>query len=436
MRVLMTSFALNAHFYGSVPLAWALRAAGHEVRFASQPALTASITGAGLTAVPVGRNHTADDVMADVGAEIFSRYRYLDFSGGDPAMLEPEFLQGINTVLTSTFYMGANDDEMVDDLVAFARDWQPDLIIWEPFTFAGAVAARVTGAAHARLLWGPDLFLQMRQAFHGAMQSRPAELRDDSLAEWLTWTLGRYGHAFDEEMIVGQATIDQMPASIRPELSTRSVPMQYVPYNGPAVVPAWLREPPQRPRVCLTLGISVRDIAFIGDVVSLDELFEAVGDLDIEVVATLDEAQRAMVRHVPANTHVVEYVPFHALMPTCSAVVHHGGAGTWSTAAAHGVPQLMLAWMWDNVYRAKRTEELGAGLYLPPEKLSAASLRDGLVRLLSEPSFNANAELLRAEIQAGPTPASVVSTLEELAAAHQSCRPALVEVGPAAQRAL
>ena len=50
MRVLMTSVAVEAHFNGMVPLAWALRAAGHEVHFASHPALTEPIAAAGLTA--------------------------------------------------------------------------------------------------------------------------------------------------------------------------------------------------------------------------------------------------------------------------------------------------------------------------------------------------------------------------------------------------
>src|ERR1017187_1851466 len=38
-----------------VPVAWALRAAGHEVRVASQPDLTEVITGAGRPGVPVGQ---------------------------------------------------------------------------------------------------------------------------------------------------------------------------------------------------------------------------------------------------------------------------------------------------------------------------------------------------------------------------------------------
>ncbi|MGW1290379.1 activator-dependent family glycosyltransferase, partial [Streptomyces sp. NPDC002586] len=54
MRILFATFAVKTHLHPQIPIAWALRAAGHDVRVASQPDLAPDITGAGLTAVPVG----------------------------------------------------------------------------------------------------------------------------------------------------------------------------------------------------------------------------------------------------------------------------------------------------------------------------------------------------------------------------------------------
>lgn len=54
MRVLLVSFPWKTHFFSLVPLGWALQAAGHEVRVASEPYLLDTITGTGLTAVGVG----------------------------------------------------------------------------------------------------------------------------------------------------------------------------------------------------------------------------------------------------------------------------------------------------------------------------------------------------------------------------------------------
>ncbi|NUP00108.1 MAG: activator-dependent family glycosyltransferase [Nonomuraea sp.] len=415
MRILFTTFALDAHYLGSVPLAWALRAAGHEVRVASQPALTRTIVGAGLTAVPVGEDHELLAAMSAFEAEGNTSWNAIDLDPARPELGSREFLQALNDVLPRTFLAHANNDSMIDDLVRFARHWRPDLVIWEPFTFAGAVAAKAAGAAHARLLWGADLFLNQRVEFLRMLEQRDGQ---DALADWLDGVLARYGLVFDETVVRGQWTIDQMPPGIRLPLGEPTVLMRYVPYNGTAVVPDWLREPPERPRVCVTVGLTARDGAdyLVG---SLGGLFDAVGDLDAEIVATLNDAQRAEASRLPGNVRAVDFVPLHALLPTCSAIAHHGGAGTWSTAVSCGVPQLIFPSVWDNAYRARRTAELGAGLVIAQADLTPQALRDGVTRLLGESRFADGADRLQREMGADPSPAEVVPTLEKLTFQHQ-----------------
>ncbi|MFE3683904.1 activator-dependent family glycosyltransferase [Streptomyces sp. NPDC059095] len=429
MRVLLTSFAMDAHFNGSVPLAWALRAAGHEVRVASQPALTGSITAAGLTAVPVGADHGLDEMVKGVGDSVLSHHANQSLDPDAPGQLTPAFLTGWDTMMTATFFALVNDDPMVDGLVAFARDWKPDLVLWEPFTFAGAVAAKVTGAAHARLLSFPDMFLPMRRAFLAQLAPGPTagdgERRgahtEDSLGQWLEWTLGRYGVPFDEEAVTGQWSVDQVPRSFRPPSDGPTVGMRYIPYNGPlpAVVPDWLRVPPTRPRVCVTLGLTARTSEF-PNAVPVDLVLKAIEGLDVEVVATLGAEERALLTHVPDNVRLVDHIPLHALLPTCAAIVHHGGAGTWSTALVEGVPQIAMGWIWDAIERARRQQELGAGLHLPSHEVTVEGLRSRLVRLLEEPSFAAAAARLRTEAASEPTPAEIVPVLERLTAQHHA----------------
>ncbi|GAB3013306.1 DUF1205 domain-containing protein [Streptomyces pseudoechinosporeus] len=421
MRVLMTSFAEDSHFSGSVPLAWALRTAGHDVRVASQPALTDTIVGAGLTAVPVGTDPALHTVLGAVGGDIMALHHVPDYLEKRHERLPFSFLKGHDTVMTSLFYSWINNDAMVDELVDFARAWRPDLVIWEPFTFAGAIAARASGAAHGRLLSFPDMFGSTRRLFLEQLASQGAGQHDDTLGEWLSWTLARHGCTFDEEVVSGQWSIDQMPPSVRLSLGQPLVPMRYIPYNGqvPTVVPRWLRSEPSRPRVCVTAGMTARDTGAPNAVLA-DDVFEAVGGLDIEVVATLDPAERELITSTPENVRVVDHVPLDALLPTCAAIVHHAGAGTWATATARGVPQISLGRVWDAVYRSRRIEELGAGLYLPAGGVSAESLRAGLLRLLKEPEFTRRAEQLREEVRTAPHPNEVVQVLERLTARHHS----------------
>ncbi|MEV5574401.1 activator-dependent family glycosyltransferase [Spirillospora sp. NPDC052269] len=419
MRVIFTTFAQSAHFLGQVPLAWAFRAAGHEVRVVSQPALTEAIVAAGLTAVPVGEDHTwLEAVAGEDGDGTGGGWNAaVDFDPVHPRVHTWGFLQAASEQMTERFFAPANNASMVDGLVEFARQWRPDLVIWEPFTPAGAVAAEAVGAAHARLLWGADLLVDQREAFLEALAGRPPAQRADPLAAWLGGALDRHGLVFSERMLRGHWTIDQMPAGIRLPTPERIVPMRYVPYNGTAVVPDWLREPPSAPRVCLTLGITGRDAEFLG--VPLRTLLDAVADLDVEIVATLSAAQREGIGDLPANVRAVDFVPLHALLPTCSAIAHHAGAGTWATAAAAGVPQLMFPSAWDDFYRARRTAELGAGLVVPYTELTSDGLREGLRRLLDEPAHADGADRLRRELLAAPAPADVVPLLEKLTLDHR-----------------
>ncbi|NEA86835.1 hypothetical protein G3I38_27885 [Streptomyces sp. SID7958] len=92
-----------------------------------------------------------------------------------------------------------------------------------------------------------------------------------------------------------------------------------------------------------------------------------------------------------------------------------------ATAALHGVPQLALAWQWDDVFRAGQLERLGAGIFLPPhgEGASADRVRDRLAQILAEPSFRQGAARIRAEMLRTPAPGAVVPTLEQLTARHR-----------------
>ncbi|MEV8059451.1 activator-dependent family glycosyltransferase [Streptomyces antimycoticus] len=435
MRVLFQPFAAATHVAAQVPLAWALRAAGHEVRVATQPDVVEDITRAGLTAVPVGEPlHVAakmnpDD--ADVVEELRDDawLRVLDPGEIRPERLTPEHLHGVFAAWTPLVHRNTVPDRMIDDLVAFARDWRPDLVVWDTMTYAGPVAARASGAAHARLMFGLDLIGLLRERYRAALDRLPPELRDDPLEEWLGHVLERHGlegpgRGFDEELVVGQWTLDPVPTSLALPVSLPRVPVRYVPYNGPASVPGWLDENAgRRRRICLTLGVSFREV--VGeDQASVGELLEAVADLDVDVVATLDAEQLDALGPLPPNVRAVDFVPLNELLPSCAAIIHHGGAGTFLTALAHGVPQVVVpARMWCNTPRAEQARAAGVALTCPPERLTAGRLRAMVTRVLENPSFARAAARVRTEMLGTPTPAGIVPVLERLVAAHRSPRP-------------
>jgi glycosyltransferase (activator-dependent family) len=424
MKVLFVCLAHNTHYFSLVPMAWALRTAGHEVRVAAAPELTSTITQTGLTAVPVGvagPNENGD-------ARASEMYEQLLMAGGpdyvqhfdwrDQSRWTWEGLLTLENLMVSALYDPLNNEAIIDDLVTFARNWQPDLVIRETFTHAGGVVARIIGAAHARLIWGPDITTSTRQVFLGRAEAQPPEHREDPTSEWLERTLQRFGYHFDDEVLTGHWTIDPTPPSTRLDLGLHTVGVRYVPFNGPSVIPDWLRTPPARPRICLTGGLSMRQAG--ESEFSMADILEGMADLDAEIIATLDAAQRDQIPAVPTNTRVVEFAPFHDLLPTCAAIVHHGGAGTLTTAEFHGVPQVIVTIGWDTEVKATRLEELGAALFIPAAKVTPAILREKVSKVLDDPSFTKAAQHLRAEMLAEPTTNDIVPILEKLTAEHRT----------------
>jgi glycosyltransferase (activator-dependent family) len=418
VRVLFTTYSEKTLFLPMVPLAWALRTAGHEVRVATQPALVDAVTKAGLTAVPVGRNHVMWRLMEISPGETevarggplppFDVAEYPERIGWEYLRDGYEEVVPVNRVI---------NNRMIPDLVSFCRSWEPDLVIWEPDTYAGAVAAKASGAAHARLLWSLDFFGITRGHFVQERDRQPAEEQQrDALAKWLGEQAGRYGAEYSEDMATGQFTIDQLPESLRTEADLHYVPMRYVPYNGTAAVPKWLWQKPERPRVCLTLGTTATD-RFGGYAVSVPDILDSLSDLDIEVVATLPDKERDKLERIPDNTRIVPFVPLHALVPTCSAVIHHAGFGTLCTSALNAVPQLVMPDHFDEPPLARKLAEQGAGVMLDAREATGQRVREQLLRLLEEPSFTKDATRLAEEIRAMPTPNELVPTLEQLAGA-------------------
>ncbi|MCZ7457446.1 activator-dependent family glycosyltransferase [Streptomyces sp. WMMC940] len=424
MRVLFTSIEGN-HFHQMVPLAWALRTAGHEVLAACNEQLVDTVTQTGLTAVPI-QSPTLWEQLDDFQKEAISLFNEIGTRKQDPSKVTWEDHLSYENMVVPALYQPLNNDAQIDQLVEVARGWRPDLVLWESFSIAGAVVAVATGAAHARLVSGPELALQMvtRGHFVRHRDQQPEPLREDPTAEWLDWTLERLGsdRRFDETMLTGQWVVDTRPGSLRQELDLPTVPMRYVPYNGRCAVPRWLHEPAERRRVCVTLGTSITSEESerfrLGD--TLAALFGSLAGLDVEIIAALDPAQRDALPELPDNIRTTDFVPLNELAPSCSVIVHHAGYQTKATADLHGVPQVVIVgYEWVSEDMGEEYEKSGTTLAVSARDLTADVLRERILRLLDDPSYTERAGDLREEIRAMPTPNEVVPVLERLTREHR-----------------
>jgi hypothetical protein len=136
--------------------------------------------------------------------------------------------------ITWNGYTLFSPESMIDDLVAFARHWRPDLVVWDEITFAGSVAARACGAPHVRLLIGVDGITQLRDAIRARAARPGAAPATDPLRDWLGPILRRYVCEFGEDVVVGDRTVDPMPPWHWQPPGTDCIRMRRLPFNGGA----------------------------------------------------------------------------------------------------------------------------------------------------------------------------------------------------------
>lgn len=94
----------------------------------------------------------------------------------------------------------------------------------------------------------------------------------------------------------------------------------------------------------------------------------------------------------PADVLLVGSEPHSLLFPRCSAVVHHGGAGTTHAAARAGVPQIVMPQVMDQFYWSMRVQKLGIGPK-PVARYSRNSqlLADAILECMENEQMKANA---------------------------------------------
>ena len=402
MRVLFTTFPWASHHYTMVPLAWAFRAAGHEVIVASTPSLESTILASGLPAVSVGQ---------EVDLERMSRGPRLagwHEQGGWPTgwTSRPELLSDEQRALLEhlaglQFTMAG---AMAGDLVDFARAWQPDLVVHNTVSFAGPVAAAVLGVPSvSHHGGGPGLHRLAMRGLGPAPLPGYAELFE----------------RFGAPVISPSVFIDLCPESLRLPTSLPCLPARYVPYNGPGTMPEWVLDKPTLPRVCVTWGETTLRLLGADGLELFAKSIQALGGLDVEVIVVTTAAQLEMLGELPANARPALSVPLHMVLDSCAAIVHHGGSGTVMTATGFGVPQLAITRRPEPELHGERLEAVGAGRHLPYGRISrdpapVETIRAEVRTLLTDPSYRAAAERLRAEVLARPSPDEIVPELERL----------------------
>jgi UDP:flavonoid glycosyltransferase YjiC (YdhE family) len=402
MRVLFTCHGGVPHLFPMVPLAWAFRAAGHEVRIASQTRILDALMHTGLPVVEItNAPRWTEEEREETIKTIYEQDAWPPDWQLDLWALSDE-QRSYHEFIARRMIQTA--EAMVDELTEFGLRWRPDLVVYDAEAFAGPVVAEQLDVPSVRYLFGTATVPR-------------TELRTDGepMPEYLKLFEDRGVRA----RVAGTATVDPVPPSMRLVTDPDFLDMRYVPYNGSGTVPEWLRRPGNRPRVCVTWGHTA---ATIGGAAAdpFRDAIDALTGMNVEIVViTTAEQLKLIGDDLPGGVRTAVSVPLHMVLPHCDLVVQQGGDGTTLTAASVGVPQLAISRKPDAETAPGRLVAVGAGIHLRYQELrdDAAgkdTIRDALERLMREQSYRSAARRLRDEIERQPAPAEVVPALAAL----------------------
>ena len=289
-------------------------------------------------------------------------------------------------------------ERTADDVLRLGETWRPDVVVSEPMELTGPMVAALHEIPLVTHRWGLQLPEELQAALTDAVHSRLAALR--------------HHHGLFDKTPSEHVVVENCPPSLRRSESDEAVPMRYVPYCGAGIVPAWLLDASTTPRICVSMGSLPLEAGIEGLRVTVD----ALAELPVEVVVAGAGSRDSSLGELPANARAGGWIPHDQLLPTCDAVVHHGGAGSSMAALDHGLPQLVLPQLGDQFANADQLVQRGVAEKLDLHERSAARTCRAVRTLLAEPSYRHRAHEVRDEIATMPAPTEVATVVERIVA--------------------
>ena len=368
MKVLFAAVAAHGHISPMLPLADAFAAAGHDVSFA---------TGADLCPYVTSRGHAA------VAAGLSSEEQRTLATAARPADLAKR--DGMTFAL-GTLFPRLHAPRMLPDLLAAIDRLRPDLIVHESGEFASPIAGTLRGVP-----W----------VHHSYGVLRPPEIQrlaTEAMAPlWAEHGLTAPEHAG----MFSHSYLDVCPSDLQLRHIT-TVPTRR-PLQPAGTPSTFVLPTAEVPLVLVTFGtVFHRDTDLIAGIV------RTLAQLPIEILVTTGPGVAVDALGVQAdNVEIVEYVPLADVLPRCSAVVTHGGAGTVLAALGHGVPLVVVPQGADQFLNGEQVTAAGAGVMTE----SVADVGDCVAGVLDGSDCRLAAGRIAAEIATRPSAHEVAAEL-------------------------
>jgi MGT family glycosyltransferase len=182
------------------------------------------------------------------------------------------------------------------------------------------------------------------------------------------------GEAFDERYVF-----------VGPSLTTRG-------YDSGNFPPEWLEK---RPLLYISLGTSFNNWL---DFYRM--CFDAFAQSEWQVVLSFGtHIDPAALKEPPANFLIAPYVPQLEVLTRADLFISHGGMNSIMESLSFGVPLVVVPQMMEQEINAHRVQELGLGLALEKEALTAEKLRAAVSQVASDADFRARLQEMQQEVR-------------------------------------
>lgn len=378
MKILVATIGSRGDVQPYINLSQGLKAAGHDVRLASNPTLNQLAVVYGIPFIPVGR-------PVDMGAE-------------GARLLERSF-DNMWLGLIRVMQLAARlVEEAYPNVLEACRD--ADLII---------TSDTGSGVAEAEKLGKPWISVTLQPARLPVVSDQPAS----PMGRLVGWLFGKLfaGPTNRFRRRVGAPPVKDITTM----MSSRMILLPVSPLVAPAN-PKWAKQVRQTPYwfarpiegwkppqdLCDFLEQGEKPIAVSLGVMSTSGrkarqsaqiVLDAIRRVNVRAVLQGWDSETLKSLGALSTIYPAGSMPHDWLFDQVSTIVHHGGFGTIAAGLRSGVPSIVIPHIIDQYYWGQRVFELGVGpKYISRGKLTAENLADAIEKSLIDQTMRARAE--------------------------------------------
>lgn len=312
--------------------------------------------------------------------------------------------------------------EILPELLDMARAEQPDYILFDGMCPWGRLVARIQKRpAVASLALAPPTRPPLRALLRVIPLFLPLIFRDfrqgilaNTRAQALARQYGLPGFGLIDIMNnLGDVSLSYTSSFFQPYANTAPDTVRYVGWtlNETTGEPDFSFEQVKGRRlIYVSLGTLNND-----DVTFFRTCIEALAGIDAFVImSTSSRIAPESFGTLPDHITIHRWVPQVDVLRRATLFISHGGMNSIHDSLYLGVPLVLVPQQAEQTINAMRVVELGAGLMLKPEQVSADTLRATVTRVLAEPGFRVEAARIGDTLRAAGGAARAADQVEAL----------------------